>query len=119
MGIVSTNPAFVGNAFWGLDGIRPPGYHLIGLVGQVPTRVTNEGGAIRPGDSLTAGSTPGTARKAATGREYGRCRTGAADRQERHHQRADRTAQPIPHGGSHRSKRAGNYHGCRCTTEWK
>ena len=67
MGIVSTNPAFVGNTITGADGIMPPGYYLIGLIGQVPTFVNNEGGEIRPGDALTASSIAGVARKAAAG----------------------------------------------------
>lgn len=67
MGIVSTNPAFIGNSISGAGGIMPPGYALVGLIGQVPARVTNEGGEIRPGDALTAASVPGYARKAAAG----------------------------------------------------
>ena len=68
MGIVSTNPAFVGNHIIGAeDGIMPPGYHLIGLIGQVPTLVNDEGGEIRPGDSLTASSIAGVARRAGSG----------------------------------------------------
>jgi hypothetical protein len=34
---------------------------LLALVGVVPTRVTNEGGSIRPGDLLVTSSTPGCA----------------------------------------------------------
>ncbi len=68
MGVVSTNPAFIGNGITGADGIIPPGYALVGLIGQVPTKVKVSGtGAIRPGDALTAASTPGYARKALPG----------------------------------------------------
>ncbi len=68
MGIVSTNPGFVGNVITGADGIMPPGYTLVGLIGQVPAKVKIENGeSIRPGDALTAGSTPGFARKARAG----------------------------------------------------
>jgi len=68
MGIVSTNPAFIGNTIGGADGIIPPGYALIGLIGQVPAKVKIENNeAIRPGDSLTAGTIPGYARRARAG----------------------------------------------------
>ncbi len=68
MGIVSTNPAFIGNSIGGASGIIPPGYALIGLIGQVPAKVIAEDGeAIRPGDALTAAAIPGYARKAKAG----------------------------------------------------
>jgi hypothetical protein len=68
MGIVSSNPGFVGNVITGADGIIPPGYSLIGLIGQVPAKVIVENDeAIRPGDALTAASVPGYARKARAG----------------------------------------------------
>jgi hypothetical protein len=69
MGIVSTNPAFIGNRISGADGLMPPGYVLVGLIGQVPAKVIveNEEGIIRPGDSLTAASKAGYARKAKAG----------------------------------------------------
>lgn len=68
MGIVSTKPAFVGNVISGAEGIIPPGYVLVGLIGQVPTHVLVQSGAsIRPGDSLTAAGIPGFARKAKAG----------------------------------------------------
>ncbi|MBM3231535.1 hypothetical protein FJZ28_04405, partial [Candidatus Peregrinibacteria bacterium] len=72
MGIVSTNPAFVGNMISGADGIIPPGYELIGLIGQVPAKVLIGSYAdgslnIRPGDSLTPADKPGYARKALPG----------------------------------------------------
>jgi hypothetical protein len=68
MGIVSTNPAFIGNSVTGATGIVPPGYALIGLIGQVPAKVMVENDeAIRPGDPLTAAGKPGYARRAKAG----------------------------------------------------
>jgi cytoskeletal protein CcmA (bactofilin family) len=69
MGVVSTNPAYIGNSITGADGLIPPGYALIGLIGQVPTKVivTGSGDVIRPGDALTAASIPGFGRKARPG----------------------------------------------------
>ncbi|MBI3331877.1 hypothetical protein HYZ99_02855, partial [Candidatus Peregrinibacteria bacterium] len=68
MGIVSTNPAFIGNSLSGADGIRVPGTVLVGLIGQVPGKVIVQSGAvIRPGDSLTPSSIPGIARRAEAG----------------------------------------------------
>lgn len=68
MGIVSTNPAFVGNVLSGAEGLPVPNTVLVGLIGQVPTKVVVENGeAIRAGDSLTAASIPGYARKALPG----------------------------------------------------
>ncbi|MCK5020213.1 MAG: hypothetical protein KAS32_24455, partial [Candidatus Peribacteraceae bacterium] len=85
MGIVSTNPAFIGNSLGGAGelGIDIPGYALIGLIGQVPAKVVieetpssegrgEENGTgvlltIRPGDALTASSISGFARRALPG----------------------------------------------------
>ncbi|MEK7563572.1 MAG: hypothetical protein AAB544_04220, partial [Patescibacteria group bacterium] len=73
MGIVSTNHAFIGNHIGGADGILPPGYSLIGLIGQLPAKVLVETAgsgevlSIRPGDALTAASIPGYARRARAG----------------------------------------------------
>ncbi|OGJ72587.1 hypothetical protein A2198_02715 [Candidatus Peribacteria bacterium RIFOXYA1_FULL_56_14] len=69
MGVVSSpeQAAFIGNAFWGIDGITPPQYYLIGLLGQVAAKVTDENGPIRPGDSLTSANKPGLAMKAGAG----------------------------------------------------
>ncbi len=67
MGIVSTNPAFIGNTMSGADGLPIPSHYLVGLIGQVPTFISLENGPIAPGDSLTASSTPGVARKAKAG----------------------------------------------------
>ncbi|MDO8648665.1 MAG: hypothetical protein Q7R81_02680 [Candidatus Peregrinibacteria bacterium] len=67
MGIISSNPAFIGNSLTGAEGLPVPGYFLVGLIGQVPARVTTENGPIRPGDSLTSASIPGFARRADSG----------------------------------------------------
>ncbi len=67
MGIVSTNPAFIGNTMSGADGLPIPGHYLIGLIGQVPTKISLENGPISSGDSLTSSSTAGVARKAKAG----------------------------------------------------
>ena len=68
MGIVSTKPAFVGNVLRGADGLPVPGYVLVGLIGQVPTKANVEAGeSIRPGDSLTPSVRPGYARRARAG----------------------------------------------------
>ena len=56
MGIVSTNPSFVGNDRT-FDGLPIPGTVLVGLIGQIPAKATVESGAvIRPGDGLTPAS---------------------------------------------------------------
>lgn len=56
-GIVSTRPGFLAGEF--IDGHVP-----VALAGRVPTYVTNENGAIAPGDPLTTSSKPGYAMKA-------------------------------------------------------
>ncbi|OJI06559.1 hypothetical protein BK004_02870 [bacterium CG10_46_32] len=60
MGIVSTNPAIIGNT----GNIAQNRSVVVGMLGQVPARVTNENGEIRPGDSLTPASVAGYAMKA-------------------------------------------------------
>ncbi len=67
MGIISTHPAYIGNRITGADGVMPPGYKLVGLIGQVPAKVTLENGPVHPGDSLTSASKPGFARRANAG----------------------------------------------------
>lgn len=65
MGIVSSNPSIIGNtgaqAEWGENSV------VVGLLGQVQAKVSNENGAIRSGDSLTAGAVPGVLMKANAG----------------------------------------------------
>jgi hypothetical protein len=66
MGIVSTNPAIIGNAPDDQD--RSVGYAIIAMLGQIPAKVSAENGPIRPGDSLTsAASIPGYIMKANAG----------------------------------------------------
>ena len=62
IGIVSTQPGFVGNDLY--DKHHPDGTALVGLTGQVPTIVSDEGGAITIGDRISASSVPGIAKKA-------------------------------------------------------
>ncbi len=65
MGIVSTKPAFIGNA---TDiTMNSDNYKMIGMLGQLTTKASNENGPIRPGDSLTSASVPGYAMKASAG----------------------------------------------------
>jgi hypothetical protein len=63
MGIVSTNPSIVGNKNHADD----PHYKIIGMLGQVAGKVSNENGDINVGDSLTAASGAGKMRKANAG----------------------------------------------------
>lgn len=65
MGIVSSNPAIVGNNVSGYK--DNPHYKIIGMLGQVPAKASNENGSIRPGDSLTSASIAGFAMKANAG----------------------------------------------------
>jgi hypothetical protein len=55
-GVVSSEPGMV---LGGTESIV--GYALLALSGIVPVKVTNEGGAIVPGDLLVSSSTPGYA----------------------------------------------------------
>lgn len=59
-GVVTTKPGVLMNA--GVDAVD--GEPALALVGRVPVKVSNEGGAIRPGDLLVSSSTPGHAMKA-------------------------------------------------------
>jgi len=63
MGIVSSNPAIVGNKAHAND----QNYKIIGMLGQVTGKVSTENGNLRVGDSLTASSQLGQMRKANTG----------------------------------------------------
>ncbi|MDD5071375.1 MAG: hypothetical protein PHQ42_01425 [Patescibacteria group bacterium] len=70
MGIVSTKPAIVGNGGPGKNGMeksKDNHYAIIGMLGQVPARVTTANGPIRPGDSLTSASRPGYVMRASAG----------------------------------------------------
>ncbi len=66
LGIVSTNPSIVGNGK-GLQRDNDPNYKIIGMLGQVPGKVSNENGDLKVGDSLTAAATSGVMRKANAG----------------------------------------------------
>ena len=52
MGIVSTQPAFLGNA--SSDKRDNPNYVAVAMLGQIPAYVSTENGEVRAGDSLTA-----------------------------------------------------------------
>ncbi|MGE5041732.1 MAG: beta strand repeat-containing protein [Candidatus Levyibacteriota bacterium] len=60
LGVISSNPAFIGNAHSESD----PNAKLVSLQGQVSTSVNNENGIIHKGDYLTTSSTAGVAMKA-------------------------------------------------------
>lgn len=66
MGIISTKPAIVGNSRTDRTD-RADNYVIVGLLGQVPAKVSGENGAIRPGDSLTPASIPGYVMRADAG----------------------------------------------------
>jgi hypothetical protein len=65
MGIVSTSPSVLGNAEPGREFDK--NYVIVGMLGQVPAKVSTENGQINPGDSLTAATKPGTLMKANAG----------------------------------------------------
>ncbi|MDO8335777.1 MAG: FG-GAP-like repeat-containing protein, partial [Candidatus Saccharibacteria bacterium] len=65
MGIVSTQPAIIGNARPGYA--KNKNYAIVGMLGQVPAKVSDENGSIRPGDSLTSASLAGYIMKANAG----------------------------------------------------
>lgn len=58
VGVVSENPAFVGNNIPGAEGSLEgnPNYRTVGLEGQIDTYVTAADGAIAVGDPITASS---------------------------------------------------------------
>ncbi len=66
MGIVSTNPSIVGNGN-GQKRDSDPHYKIIGMLGQVPAKVSSENGTVQIGDSLTSSDIPGYLRKANAG----------------------------------------------------
>jgi hypothetical protein len=63
-GVVSETAGFIGNL---LDANAGANHAVIGLMGQIPMRVSIEGGAIRPGDPISLSSVPGVGKKAASG----------------------------------------------------
>ncbi len=56
LGVISSHPGFSG-------GRDIPGNRPLAMMGQVPVKITNEGGAIRPGDKVTVSSRAGFAKK--------------------------------------------------------
>ena len=62
IGIVSTTAGFIGNAPH--DETQEAQKIVVGLVGQLPVKVTTENGTIQAGDLLTMSTTPGVAMKA-------------------------------------------------------
>ncbi len=67
MGIISTSPAFLGNAPGDEKRQDNPNYVIVAMLGQVPAKVTNENGAIETGDSLTSADKSGYIMKADDG----------------------------------------------------
>ncbi len=66
VGVVATDPGVIlsaNNIYNEATRQNDPNYYPITLVGRVPVKVTDEGGAIGPGDYLTSSSTPGHAMK--------------------------------------------------------
>ena len=67
IGVISTNPAFIGNIVGdGTEDYRNDSrYRLVGLIGQIDTKVTTADGAIAIGDPITtSATTPGYGAKA-------------------------------------------------------
>ena len=66
IGVISTHPGFVTNAdpTTVSGGNANPSQKPLALAGRVPVKVTGQNGPIKPGDYLTASSTPGYAMKA-------------------------------------------------------
>lgn len=62
-GVISTEPGVLLNAK-SADESLPPEGPALALAGRVPVKVTNENGAIAPGDLLVASATPGHAMRA-------------------------------------------------------
>jgi len=65
IGIVSTQPAFVGGVPWEENPSKSPVTDkALSLAGRVPAKVCTENGTIKVGDYLTSSSIPGVAMKA-------------------------------------------------------
>ena len=67
IGIVSSNPAIIGNTEITADKKALSQQVIIGLLGQVPAKASIENGVIRPGDSLTSAIRPGYLMRADSG----------------------------------------------------
>ena len=57
VGVISSNPAFIG-------GVEGTDKVLVGLVGQLPLKVSSENGPIHPRDAISTSSIPGVGSKA-------------------------------------------------------
>ena len=66
IGVISDSAGFIGNDKEGLDKATNP---VVGLLGQIRTKVATESGAIKKGDFLSLSATPGVAKKATSGGE--------------------------------------------------
>ncbi len=70
IGVISTQPGLIANGGDAdTDRSSDPRFALVGLVGQIPTRVVGEGGKIAIGDGITVSSIPGVGRKAKVGEQ--------------------------------------------------
>ena len=80
VGVVSTKPGYVGNDIY--DPKHPNDTALVGLIGQVPVKVSEENGPVHPGDPLTASKTmSGYAMKMTeAGRSIGIAEESSADK---------------------------------------
>ena len=68
IGVISTNPGFIGNNIEGADGTLADNadYALVGLNGQIPTTVSVVNGPIQAGDAITVSEVSGVGMKATT-----------------------------------------------------
>ncbi len=66
IGVISDSAGFIGNDKEGLDKATHP---VVGLLGQIRTKVATESGTIKKGDFLSLSATAGVARKATSGGE--------------------------------------------------
>lgn len=62
MGVISTKPSVIGNSRAGYA--SNPHYKVVGMLGQVPVKVSIANGEIKKGDKLTSSNIPGVAIKA-------------------------------------------------------
>jgi hypothetical protein len=68
IGVISTNPGFIGNNQQSVTESEQPVQNvLVGLVGQVPVRVTDENGPVHIGDYITIAQAAGFGRRANPG----------------------------------------------------
>jgi len=68
IGVVSDSPGFLGNNKLGLAPDEQPDENVVvGLLGQVGTKISEENGPVAVGDYLSASNVPGRAKKAVAG----------------------------------------------------